>query len=150
MEGEAQLAKFNMVRLQRMTLSDLRRERAAATIFEQQYRIEEIRRSFKSRADLLRAAVKDRFKGWFAETLQSTEKVVTNPETLQKLRNLEESLRQEWTRDALNILVAKGNCQDLQLLREILDSGFIAFNEDDIRFLCSMRWRIGLLSTVTQ
>jgi hypothetical protein len=134
-EGEPQFERFRVIRRERLTIADLRRESSINTIFGQEFRFEEIRRAFRSRGNELRNAIRDQFRSWFSDALAEAEKIISNPETIQKIKDLEDSLRKQWVREALNIVLWRGESEDLPLLREAIDREVVEVNEYDVDFL---------------
>jgi hypothetical protein len=134
-EGELQFERFRAIRREGLTIPELRRESLINTIFGQEFRFEEIRRAFGSRGNELRNAIRDEFRSWFSEALKEAERTISNPETIQKIKDLEESLRKQWVREALNFLLSKGESEDLPLLRETITREIVKVNEYDVGFL---------------
>lgn len=134
-EGEAQLLKF--VRLQRETIPKtvLKHQAEKASIFDQEYQFEAIRRSFRTRGNEMRDALRDGFAAWFAKGLSALEAIVGKSDTLEKTRALEDTLRKKWMREALAIVVAQEDCQDLPLVRDLVAANEEYLTPEVIEFL---------------
>ncbi len=119
-EGDAQLQTLLKKQKESVPRSELKREAAKASIFDQELVFEEIRRAFKTRGGELRAGLRDGFADWFTKTLAELEVIVGQSETLEKTKKLEDSLRNGWMREAFAIVIAQGDCQDLPLVRDLV------------------------------
>src|SRR5262249_19492591 len=76
-EGEEQLRTFQATVRRLMPLTDLRRELAVLPILDQELKLEEIRRSFKTHGQTLREAIADRFDDWFRREFSNVKATIT-------------------------------------------------------------------------
>lgn len=134
-QGIIELGEFRQKLRSSMSLATLRKLSAEASIFDQHLVFELISRDFKERGDELRHALEDQFKAWFSREVDKTESMGLNKETLEKIRQLENTLRAEWVRDALNVLVFRGEAGDVLIVRKLLRSAEVESTRADIDFI---------------
>lgn len=134
-EGDAQLELFLRQQRRAAPKAELKEIAKKAPIFEQTYVFEEIRRSFKSRGDELRAALRDEFVSWFAKELGKLEARVSDSDILGRTRKIEMSLRSQWMNEALAIVANQGDCQDLLLVRDLVATDEKLLTVEVVQFL---------------
>lgn len=138
MEGEEQFAQFRREALLRLTAAELKRQVADAHMFNQTLVFDQIRRSFATRGGELREALNDQFKAWFEREFEAFAARGVKEETLSRVREIEDSLRKEWTRAALDIVTARKQAADLNLVRAVLASGYITPTKGDMIYLAAV------------
>ncbi len=138
LEGEEQFAQFRQEALLRLTAAELKRRVADAHIFNQTPVFDQIRRSFATRGGELREALNDQFTKWSEREFEASAARGVKEETLSRIRKFEDSLRKEWTRAALDIVTARKQAADLNLLRAVLASGYITPTKSDMIYLAAV------------
>src|SRR5690349_4593256 len=98
-------------------------ERIASSegIFDQDARFALDYKQFAKRGDMLRKSLDDQFKTEFALALKDMEgKPGGDAETFKRIRAMEDSLRKNFCRQALDILCEKNSAQDLSRIRKAM------------------------------
>lgn len=133
--NEAYLDEFKRRRLR--TLSDRELEKALDTsIFDRWEEFVLAERRFGKYGPRLRRAVAGLFKTEFDAALARMESEFSDyGDLIKKTRNLENFLRQQHTRAALNVICRRGDAKDLILVRQVLATGFVGASPEDIRYL---------------
>lgn len=134
-EGEEQLALFRRETLTRLSAAELKRQVADAYLLDQGAVFEAIRRTFPKRGHELRAGLSDLFKDWFEREFATFAASGLKEDVLNRIRAVEDGIRKEWTRAALNIVTARRSASDLNLVRATLASGYVEQTKEDMAFL---------------
>jgi Domain of unknown function (DUF4062) len=135
MEGEFFLERYKRQYFDMLTDVQLDEEDRSA-IFDQNAYFALIRRDFKSRGDDLRKAVANQFVERFDALLDRLAKRFSGQtDLLEKTRSLEAHLRQNFTREGLDIICNKLNPDDLPLVRSILTVGDLEYSSADLLYL---------------
>ena len=93
------------------------------------------RRDFATRGDKLRISVADHFRTEFEEEVSKLTKTHGAGETLKTLRSLDDFVRKNLTREGLDVICRNGDPRDLNLVRRVMVSGFVAYSELDNAYL---------------
>lgn len=133
-EGERNWTQFRARQMAKMTDVELDNEAAANPVTDQDARFVLDERHFSERGDKLRAAVADRFKKEFADSVRGWEPKVA-ADTLQRLKSLEEYVTLQLTRKGLSIISRRSEARDLELVRKMLAGGVFRYSDEDIEFL---------------
>ncbi|MBK9594302.1 MAG: hypothetical protein IPO57_02690 [Rhodocyclales bacterium] len=56
-------------------------------------------------------------------------------ETVEKVRGLDEFLRKQYTRQALDLIATELRAEDLALVRDVMRSGFVDYSSADLQYL---------------
>ncbi len=134
-DGDAELSEFLRQERQRIPRTQIKDRVDEASIFEQDIKFEAIRRAFKSRGDELRDALRDGFASWFEKELAAVESLVGKTSLWERTKNMEASLRKEWTREALAIVLDQSDCRDLPLVRALVAADDQLLTGEVVRFL---------------
>lgn len=135
-EGEAQFDRYLREKLRKLNVATLERLEAAETVVEQDARLALDFRRFSGRATALRASVDSKFKVDFDARLEDLKiRLGVDSETVKRVVSLENILRREFTRKALDLLCEKNEVTDLTRIRAALQEGFVEFNERDLEYM---------------
>lgn len=134
-EGEEQLVLFRRETLTRYSAAELKRQAAGAYLLDQGAVFEAIRRAFRKRGEELRAGLSDLFKAWFEREFATFAASGLKEDVLSRVRAVEDAIRKEWTRTALDIVTARRDADDLNLVRATLASGYVEQTKEDIAYL---------------
>jgi hypothetical protein len=134
--GEELWSAFREQRL--VALSDKELESAAVqgSVFSREASLVLTERHFARRSHELRKAVDDNFKDDYAQAFQRlAETLKGQDELLEKIGNLEEDLRKEFTRQGLDVICRTRKCADLNRVRAAMRSGVPGPSPLDIDYL---------------
>ena len=92
-------------------------------------------RYFKNHSEELRENVDDQFKSKFEDHINYYRNIGASDEDIKKTRSIEESLRKQLTRKALDILCKKGDAKDLDRIRKNMRSEFVKSSENEIEYM---------------
>lgn len=92
-------------------------------------------RRFSRRGADLRRAVADQYKQKFESAVVDLFERHGTGGAVEETRKLESFLRQKHTRKGLDILCRRGGPGDLAVVRAAMDSGFLGYSDDEVRFL---------------
>ena len=134
--GETYWKQFGEERMAEMTDRDLEQKVSDSLDFHRSAEFVLDERRFSTRGDKLRAAVDDQFKTEFAEKLEKiAQKFGSESDLIERLRSLEDYLRNEFTRKGLDVICRKGGPQDLSRIRSILKNGVVGYSDVGIEYL---------------
>ena len=134
--GEACWAKFRQRRLRSLRAKELETIAAEDPIFDRIPQFILAERQFKQRGEDLRKAVDDLYKEQFDKWLRTNEeKLAGNVDLIASIRSLEDYIRKDLTRKALDVICSKAEPQDLGRVREVLRSGFVDYSSVDVEYL---------------
>jgi hypothetical protein len=137
--GEECLARFGEQQLKAMADHELEEAARPKSIFNRTAEFVLVERQFTIRGNQLRAAVDDCFKREFDEGLQVLAREfggsASGSDFIEKARSLEEYLRKDLTRKALDIICRKADPQDLDRVRQAIKSAFVIHSDTDIDYL---------------
>ena len=133
-EGEQLWERFTKLKLRAENETALEKMLADATILDVDVRFALDFRRFKTRAGTLRAAIDDRFQAEFSAGLRKLEQLLTNMDTLNRIRSIEEGMRKEMVRKGTDILCEKNESADLDRIRRVASSGFVPFSPLDAEY----------------
>lgn len=106
-----------------------------ATVFDDIPYFSLCSRYFKNHSEELRESVDDRFSKKYESYIENLEKLGATEETIGKFRNVEDFVRKQLTRKALDILCQKGGVKDLSRIRENMRSGYVKSSVDEIDYM---------------
>ncbi|MBR2118079.1 MAG: hypothetical protein V4458_09485 [Pseudomonadota bacterium] len=133
-EGEKNLERFRertLASLSKSALDDLVKD---ISIFDMSAYFARARMHFGAYGADLRKVIADRFKDFFESHIEKMSKV-SSSDTIQKTRSIEDRMRKELTRKAVDVLCSKFHASDLALVRSVLQSDFIDYSACDIEYL---------------
>jgi hypothetical protein len=133
-EGELLWERFTKLKLRAESQSALEKMLADATILDIDVRFALDFKRFKTRAGTLRAAIDDRFQAEFSAGLRKLELLLTNMDTLNRIKSIEEGMRKEMVRKGTDILCEKNESEDLDRIRRVASSGFVPFSPLDAEY----------------
>ena len=134
-EGELLWERFRQLKLRAETEPALEKMLANATILDHDTRFALDFKGFKARASALRLAVDDQFREEFKAGIGLLERLLTNTDTLNRIKSIEEPIRKEMVRKGTDILCEKNELQDLDRIRRVIASGFVGFSPLDAEYL---------------
>ncbi|MBC2692754.1 DUF4062 domain-containing protein [Pseudomonas kielensis] len=134
-EGEAVFERYTKGYFDSLTVAQLEEEERLA-IFDQNAYFALVRRDFKSRGDDLRKVVANRFEERF-ETLveEQVNRHVMPANFFEQTNKIDKYLRNNFTREGLNIICSKLDVADLPLVRLMLASGGVDYAALDLLYL---------------
>jgi hypothetical protein len=92
-------------------------------------------RKFTRSAQRLRQAIRDRYKTEFERALaRLVSKYPSDGDLIESVKRLEDHTRNNWTRQALDILSRRAARADLPLMRTALSNDVITFSRDDLQY----------------
>jgi len=133
--GEAHWERFSKEKLRRMSDGALERLIETETILNRDATFALDFKHFNKRGDKLRNAIDDEFKMEFSAGVKELEQKFGESEAVTKVKSIEEYLRKEFCRKALDILCEKGALKDLGRLRQALQREFVEHSDLDIGYL---------------
>jgi hypothetical protein len=135
-QGEAFYKKFKDEQLRNLSDSALERIIAAEGIFEREARFARDYKHFRQRGGALRAALDNRFRSLVSADIEQLEtKLGADAVTVKKLYSIEEYLRKQFCRQALDIICEKNQAQDLGRVRAAIQEGFVEFSAIDVEYI---------------
>jgi hypothetical protein len=134
-KGELQWERFTKLKLRAESEPALARMLADATILDHDARFALDFKGFKTRAVTLRQAVDNQFQDEFNAGLLKLEQILTNADTLNRLKSIEEAIRKDMVRKGTDILCEKSELDDLDRIRRVVSSGFVEFSPLDAEYL---------------
>jgi hypothetical protein len=134
--GEECWKRHREQRFMAMSDRELEAEATAYPVFDQDARFVLDERHFSTRANTLRAAIDDHFEAEFFKAVEHmAPKVGNNAESIKNMRSVEETVRKEFTRKALDVLGKKEQPQDLGRIRREIRTGFAAYSDVDVNYM---------------
>jgi Domain of unknown function (DUF4062) len=133
-EGELLWERFTKLKLRAESEPALGRMLTDATILDHDARFALDFKGFKTRAVTLRLAVDNQFKDEFNAGLRTLEQLLTNTDTLNRIKSIEEGIRKEMVRKGTDILCEKCELEDLDRIRRVVSSGFVKFSPLDAEY----------------
>jgi len=135
-EGEAQWNRYVKENYRAMSEAALAKLASDETIFDRDARFALDYKKFSRRAGRLRASIDDQFKSEFASAvLDMEQKLGAGNETVEKTKGLDEYLRKQLTRAALDVLEERSAPEDLQRVRSAVQVGFVDYSDLDVEYL---------------
>jgi hypothetical protein len=133
-EGEAVFERYTKGYFDSLTVAQLEEERLA--IFDQNAYFALVRRDFKSLGDDLRKVVANRFEERFEALVEEQVKRHVMPANFfEQTNKIDKYLRDNFTREGLNIICSKLDVADLPLVRLMLASGDVDYSALDLLYL---------------
>jgi hypothetical protein len=117
-----------------MPLVQLRAIVDASTMVDREPYFVIAQREFAKHSDKLRADVDDQFRTYFADGLREIADKIGR-DRYERLLTLGDSIRRQLMRDALNVLCARGEVEDLPRVRKASADGFVGYTEKDIDYM---------------
>lgn len=112
------------------------REEAKEAVLDQLAFFALVRKDPAQFGEALRIAVRDQFKSRFNAALsQMSEKHNWQDDFVAKIRDLDVHLRRKFTRAGLDQITIDGRAHDLDLVRQVISSGFVDYSVGDIAYL---------------
>jgi hypothetical protein len=135
-QGEAFYKTLKTERLRALAEGALERIIAGESLFERDARFARDFRKFRERGSALRAAIDDKFKSVVCDDIKELEgRFGPDDDTIKRLYSLEETLRKQFCRQALDIICEKSQAQDLARVRTAIQEGFVDYSERDVEYL---------------
>ena len=137
-KGEDLFRRYRLERLKNLTEAELTKKIQPSLIHDDAYFVR-AEKYFSRHAEELRGNVDDTFSTYFEERIKRIKSITFNnsdSETLIKsIRDMEDFSRKNLTRQALNILCAKGNAEDLKRIRDNLRTGYAGTSIEDVEYM---------------
>jgi hypothetical protein len=134
--GERCLDNFWEQQLRAMPHRELEEEARTELFLFQNAKFILMERQFAEYCVQLRAAIDDHYEREFNQGLADLElKLGSNSDSIEKIRSIKESIKKEYTRKALDIICRKTDPQDLNRVRQLLNSGFVIYSDADTNYL---------------
>jgi hypothetical protein len=137
--GEKCWKQFRNERFERMTNRELEEAASGWSVYDPDAYFALVRREFPSRGNDLRQSVADRYNSEFLKHIKYIEHIESLAEEadglVENTKRVEKSVRENLTREALDVICERGDCGDLGLVREVLKDDSIAFSHDVVEYL---------------
>jgi hypothetical protein len=134
--GEAQYKEYRQMRLRALSKDALQTVIADEHLVDREAGFILDGRDFPVRAQALRNAVDDQFEAEYASYLKELGEVIrVGDKALAQARELEQFVRRDLTRKALDVLCRKAKVADLLRVRSLLLGGFVDCSPVDIDYL---------------
>jgi hypothetical protein len=133
-EGEVLWERFTKLKLRAESDPALEKMLTDATILDLDARFALDFKHFKMRAATLRGAIDDQFREEFNAGIRKLEQLLTNTDTLNRIKSIEEGIRKEMVRKGTDILCEKGELEDLDRISRTTSSGFVQFSPLDAEY----------------
>lgn len=124
--------------LRRLGKAELQKRIAEEWVFSRNAYFVYVVKYFSEHSAELRAAVDDRFKSEFSRLLGEMTDHVGMDTLIEKTRKLENGLRKDYLRQAINIICIHSKKQDIERVRSVLRSKDVDYAKEDIEYL--ERW----------
>lgn len=135
LDGDASWERFQQQRLNALKDAELEAALAEDSIFTRNAHFVLAERHFDAHGNELRQAVDDQYKATFANWVQEMTARFGGAEFINKTRSVEESVRKDLARRALDIICRRSAPDDLRRVRDALKSGFVDYSSTDIEYL---------------
>lgn len=134
--GEACWERFRAQRMRRMKFRELEQVAISSNIFDRSAEFVLIERQFSTRGGSLRKAVENHYKAEFAAKLEELEKKQgDDPSLMAGTKGFEEILRKGFTLRGLELICNKRAPKDVDLVRDVLSSGFVSCPKSGFEYL---------------
>lgn len=137
--GEELFQQYQLDELKRLSKSELEKRVRASFVYDDGAYFALVERYFRNHADDLRRNVDNRFSAYLEEQICRMEAAFGERASFQdlvkKLRDLEEFMRKQLTRQGLNVLCRAQNPEDLQRIRANLRDGYAEASKFDAQYL---------------
>jgi hypothetical protein len=135
-QGEAFYKLFKTERFRGLSEGALERIIAGEGMFDRDARFARDFKKFGERSFALRAAIDDKFRSLVAADIKEWEgKFGADTDTIKRLHSVEEVLRKQFCRQALDIICEKSQAQDLARVRAAILEGFVDYSPRDAEYL---------------
>jgi hypothetical protein len=134
--GERNWRRWHRERLAQMPLVDLERAVSSEIMLDRTARFVWAGRQFSEEGPKLRRCIDDRYETEVeAEIGVLQSKIGIDKETIVNIRSLRDSIRQDRTREGLDIICLHGGMAELPYIRRALASGFVRLSNLELMFL---------------
>lgn len=136
-EGEKAFAEYKRTYFASLREPELNAEAAAGPLVDSDAYLAWIERDFEARGPDLRSAIRNEFVAVFARELEALKRRLgdKNSSTVEGVRQNEQYYRDNLTRAALSVLCRLSEASDLALVRATLQSGRVAYADEDVEYL---------------
>ena len=135
-QGEAYYETLKAGRLRGLTETALERIIGGESLFDRDARFALDFKKFNERGPALRAAIDDKFRSLVSSDIKALEeRLGADHDTIKKLYSVEEILRKQFCRQALDLICEKNQAQDLARVRAAISEGFVDYSPLDFEFL---------------
>lgn len=135
-EGEERWEEFKEDRLRSMKDKDLEAESAQASIYNRSPFFILAKRQFARHSNALRTSIDNQYKSEFEQEIARVSNLYgEDSDTTKATRAVEEHVRKNLTRSALDIICANADVRDLGRIRNALNSGYVEYSDLDIQYL---------------
>ena len=138
-KGEELFERYQTKALQKLSEGKLKKKVEKSSIFEDGSYFMLVERFFSNHAKKLRRDVDDTYSSYFEERIRPPvagfPTSIDMTELIQSIRGSEDYIRKRLTRKGLDILCRKRNQEDVQRIRENLESGYAGTSITDAKYL---------------
>ena len=153
-EGEDLFELYLLEKLRTCSNSELTRKVEASLVYEDREYLVRAEVFFSKHGDRLRRDIDSAFGPYFEEQIRRMANSFGHEERgqdiIRKARGLEDSIRKELTRKALDVLCRKGSLHDIDRIRTNLRTGYTGTSIEDVTFMAKFGQfdDVGLLANV--
>ncbi len=135
MASDEYIDKYNSYRLANIPINDLKKLADDETVYSKAAYHSLVRRQFKNYAAKLRLAISDQYASDFDDHVDELEKGHSPASIIEQTKGLKNYVTRKHTRDALEIICAKGGEEDINVVRQSLTGSDIEPSEEVFIYL---------------